>query len=88
MDSQPYPDREPGESLEEYKVRLEKEYYTRCTDRKTFDTVDILRFDRNTFTYYPVNFFSEELTRHIISRLDNEDLEVFRKFALENWRCA
>lgn len=88
LDSQPYPDREPGEPLDEYQVRLQKEYYTRRTDRKTFDTVDILRFDKDTFTYYPVNFFSEELTRHIISRLDKEDLEAFKKFALENWRCA
>ena len=95
LDSIPYPDREPGESLEEYKVRLDKEYYTRRTDRKTFDTRDVMVFDRNTFTYdvardengNPV-FFSPELTRHIFSRIPLDEVDKWKGWVLENWKVG
>lgn len=88
LDSKPYPLQEEGESLEAYKVRLDREYYTRVTDRKMFDTVDILHFDKNTFTYHTDAFFSEELTKHILNRLPKNDIPEFKKFALENWEVA
>lgn len=88
LDSKPYPDREEGEPIEEYRVRLEKEYYTRVTDRRMFEAVDILHFDKMTFTYVTDEFFSEELTRHILNRLPKEDIPEFKKFALENWGAA
>ena len=95
LDSIPYPDREPGENLEEYKVRLDKEYYTRRTDRKTFDTRDVMVFDRNTFTYdvardengNPV-FFSPELTRHIFSRIPLDEVDKWKGWVLENWKVG
>ena len=93
LDSIPYPDRERNESLEEYKIRLDKEYYTRRTDRLTFTTQDVMRFDTKTFTYdvardaygNPV-FFSDTLTKHIFSRLARDEVEMWRAWVLENWK--
>ena len=95
LDSVPYPDRNKGESLEEYKIRLDKEYYTRRTDRKTFDTQDVLRFNTHTFTYdvardekgNPV-FFSPQLTKHIFSRLPVDEVDEWKAWVLENWGGA
>ena len=95
LDSVPYPDRNKGESLEEYKIRLDKEYYTRRTDRKTFDTQDVLRFNTHTFTYdvardengNPV-FFSPQLTKHIFSRLPVDEVDKWKEWVLENWGGA
>lgn len=92
LDSVPYPDKEPGESLEEYKVRLDKEYYTRRTDRQSFTTRDVLVFDPHTFTYdvardktgRPV-FFSPELTKHIFSRLPVDVVQRWKDWVNKYW---
>lgn len=92
LDSIPYPEREPGESLDEYKVRLDKEYYTRVTDRETFTTKDVLVFDRINFEYKIARnedgepqFFSPELTNHIFSRLPVDEIDKWKAWVLENW---
>lgn len=92
LDSIPYPEREPGEDLEEYRVRLEKEYYTRVTDRETFTTRDVLVFDRMNFEYKIARtetgepqFFSPELTNHIFSRLPVDEIDHWKSWVLENW---
>lgn len=92
LDSVPYPTQEKGESLEHYRVRLEKEYYTRCTDRETFTTRDVLVFNPHTFAYdvardkdgKPV-FFSAELTKHIISRLPVDEVDHWKQWINFNW---
>lgn len=92
LDSVPYPEQQPGESIEAYRVRLEKEYYTRCTDRETFTTRDVLVFNPHTFTYdvardekgNPV-FFSAELTKHIISRLPVDEVDHWKQWINHNW---
>lgn len=93
LDSVPYPDREEGEPLDEYKVRLDKEYYTRRTDRLTFTTRDVMVFDVDTFTYSVARdekgqavFFSPELTKHIFSRLPRDEVRVWKEWVLANWR--
>lgn len=93
LDSIPYPERGPKEPLDEYQVRLQKEYYTRRTDRETFTTRDVLVFNPHTFTYdvardkkgNPV-FFSPELTKHIFSRLPVDEVDVWKQWVLENWK--
>ena len=92
LDSIPYPEREPGEPLDEYKVRLDKEYYTRRTDRLTFTTRDILRFNNQTFTYDVARdkdgkpmFFSPQLTKHIFSRIAVDEIDYWKSWVLENW---
>lgn len=93
LDSKPYPDRLPGESLQAYSVRLNKEYYTRSTDRETFTTRDVLVFNPHTFTYDVARdehgnpqFFSPELTKHIFSRLPVDEVEKWRKWVLDTWK--
>lgn len=92
LDSQPYPSQRPGESNEDYRLRLDKEYYVRRTDRQMFTTQDVIRFNPATYTYdvardakgKPI-FFSVELTKHIFSRIEKEDQQYWRNFVLENW---
>lgn len=92
LDSVPYPEREKDEPLDEYKVRLDKEYYTRRTDRQSFTTRDVLVFNPHTFTYdvardengVPV-FFSPELTKHIFSRLPVEEVQKWKTWVLKYW---
>lgn len=92
LDQQPYPDQQPGESLEAYRVRLEKEYYTRVTDRQSFTTKNVLEFRLDTFTYdvardshgNPV-FFSPELTKHIFERLPREQVTYWRDWVNKYW---
>lgn len=92
LDSVPYPEQQRGESMEQYKIRLQKEYFTRCTDRETFTTRDVLVFNPHTFTYdvardskgNPV-FFSAELTKHIISRLPVDEVDHWKQWINHNW---
>ena len=80
------------EPLDEYKVRLDKEYYTRSTDRLSFVTQDVLVFNYATFTYEvardangkPV-FFSPALTKHIFSRIPKEKRQVWIDWVNEHW---
>lgn len=95
LDSLPYPEREPGEPLDEYKVRLDKEYYTRRTDRLTFDTRDVMVFDTKTFTYDVARdekgnprFFSPQLTKHIFSRIAVDEVDRWKNWVLDNWGAA
>lgn len=92
LDSCPYPERDANETLEEYKIRLDKEYYTRRTDRESFTTRDVCRFDPHTFKYdvardetgKPV-FFSAQLARHIISRLPTDEVAYWKKYITQYW---
>lgn len=65
--------------------KLTEEYYKRQTDRISFTTRDVLRYDRATSTYYVVNRFTEETEEHIRKRLDKRKLEEFDLFMLDNW---
>lgn len=92
LDSVPYPDRENGEPLDEYQVRLQKEYYTRRTDRQSFTTRDVLVFNPHTFTYdvardssgKPI-WFSAELTKHIFSRLPVDVVQKWKDWVNRYW---
>ncbi len=92
LDSVPYPERDKGEPLDEYQVRLQKEYYTRRTDRQSFTTRDVLVFNPHTFTYdvardkegRPV-FFSPELTKHIFSRLPVQVVQQWKDWVDKYW---
>lgn len=93
LDAKPYPEQMPGESNENYKIRLDKEYYTRRTDRQSFTTRDVLVFNPHTFEYdvardkngLPV-FFSPELTKHIFSRLPTEVVQQWKEWVDLYWR--
>lgn len=92
LDEKPYPSQNPGESNEDYKIRLDREYYTRVTDRQSFTTRDVLVFDPHTFTYdvardktgKPV-FYSPELTKHIFSRLPTDAVQKWKEWVNKYW---
>lgn len=63
----------------------ERVYYIKQTERSTFKTVDILHFDKETFTYVADEFMSRELTEHICQRLSEEREAEFVEFALKYW---
>lgn len=65
--------------------KLTEEYYKRVTDRTCFSTHDIMRFDRQSCTYYTVDRFSAETENHIRVRLNKKACEEFDLFMLENW---
>lgn len=95
LDSQPYPTQRPGESNDDYRLRLDKEYYIRRTDRLMFTTQDVIRFNQRTYTYEVAKdakgrpmFFSAELTKHIFSRIDEKDVPHWKAWVLENWGNA
>jgi pilus assembly protein CpaF len=65
--------------------KVTEEYYKRVTDRTSFTTHDIMRYDRISRAYYAVDRFSEDTETHIRSRLGAEDREEFDLFMLEHW---
>lgn len=86
LDNQPYPERDPGESAEEYTVRLRKEFYIRTTDRQMFETVDVLHFDKKTYSYVTDTWFSAELTEHMLGAMEPEESVKFADFVKANWK--
>lgn len=83
----PYPEIDE-ENLELSELQLRKEYYTRVTDRKLFDTRDILKYDLTTHTYVPLNFFSVELSKHMIEAMLPSDRAQFKQYYQKNWPVA
>lgn len=72
--------------LQYAKVHNELVKAKKQTEQKAFDTVDIIRFDYDSFTYVPVNPLSETLTAHILSRLPKDEKAGFIDFMLSNFK--
>lgn len=64
----------------------QRRYYEKTTENRRFVAVDILHFDVDTWTYVTDDFFSPELTKHILSRLPEEQVDEFAEFAESNWK--
>lgn len=77
-----YPDLDP-EDLEFSKAELDREYYARQTDRKTFEVKDIIRYDLKTDTYIGVNMPSDELLSDMFKCLEDKEQEDFNAFLLK-----
>lgn len=80
----PYPDVERND-LEYTKAVLEREYYERSTDRVSFTTHDILRYDLNTDTYYVVDRFSPALESKMRMVMHPDILKAYDMFMFTNW---
>lgn len=80
-----YPERLPGEPVDEYQVRLTKRYYEITTTEKRFYTHNILVFDKNTWEYKPVEWVSRELTEHIFKCLPRDSVDYWRSWVLQNF---
>jgi len=83
--SVPYPEYDPGNPVDSMN-NITKEYYTRQTDRKSFATRDILRYNLETDTYEPCEWFTTELTRKMLEVMPPDKTQEFKAFILDNWR--
>lgn len=80
----PYPKYDPKDPVNSMN-RIQTEYYRRRTDRMSFTTIDILRFDHDEFAYHTTHWFSKGLTRHMMSRIPKEHRAAFKALA-QNWK--
>ena len=75
----PYPDIDES-NLELSKVRLDREFYSRSTDRKTFEVQDIIKYDLETDSYYTVKPPSDELLYAMLNCMDKDTRDEFYSF--------
>ena len=80
----PYPELDKSD-LEFSKASLDREYYERSTDRVSFTTHDILRYDIDTHTYYVVDRFSPALESKMRSVMHPDVRKEYDKFMFTNW---
>lgn len=80
----PYPDLDET-NLEYSKALLDKEYYERSTDRVSFYTHDILKYDLNTHTYYVADRFSPALESRMRMAMHPDVRKAYDKFIFTNW---
>ncbi|MFD0588518.1 pilus assembly protein CpaF [Paenibacillus sp. GCM10027627] len=83
--SVPYPDYDKSDPLHSMN-EITKEYYNRSTDRKSFMTRDILKYNLETNTYETYDWFSTELTQKMLDVMPLDKMQDFKKFILDNWR--
>lgn len=79
----PYPELDM-ENLEWSRANVEKEYYTRTTDRQTFIVKDLIRYDKKNDTYVPVNPISVKLLQHMINCIPESEVSNFKNF-IKHW---
>lgn len=76
----------PYPSLNESSMdEITREYYTRQTDRVSFKSRDILRFNMEKEIYEPVMRMSPMMESHIMKNLKKEDRDEFVAYILSNW---
>ncbi|THF74757.1 hypothetical protein [Cohnella fermenti] len=83
--SVPYPDYDTSAPVHSMN-RITKEYYTRQTDRKSFATRDILKYNLETDTYETYDWFTTELTQKMLEVMPPDKVKEFKSFILDNWR--
>lgn len=80
----PYPELDKSD-LEYSKASLDREYYERSTDRVSFTTHDILRYNVDTHTYYVVDRFSPALESKMRLVMHPDVRKEYDKFMFTNW---
>lgn len=66
-------------------TRIQKEYYTRTTDRVRFQSRHIIEFNPETMTYEAKSLYTPGMLESILKNLDDEDRKGFIKFYRKNW---
>jgi len=64
---------------------ITKEYYVRQTDRQTFITRDILKYDVKTHTYYTADWLSQNLSDYMLHNISDQKRGEFKQFIADNW---
>ena len=80
----PYPEVDKND-LDYSRAVLDREYYERSTDRVSFYSHDILKYDVSTHTYYVADRFSPALESKMRSVMTPEVLKAYDKFIFKNW---
>ena len=80
----PYPDLDKND-LEFSKAQLDREYYERTTDRVSFYSHDILKYDTDTHTYYVCDRFSPALESKMRMVMHPDVRKAYDKFIFTNW---
>ncbi len=81
----PYPEYN-AKNPEAAKYELDKEYYNRETDRISFSTHDILRYNKDTDTYEIGECFSDYLYERLYEAMPEQDKVGFKNFIDYYWR--
>lgn len=66
-------------------MSLTREYYTRRTDRVKFTSRYIVKFNKDTMTYEPGEWYTPEIESSIVSNLSEEDRVGFKAFHDRYW---
>ena len=80
----PYPEYDEAQP-EKARFNLDREYYYRETDRISFSTHDILRYNKDTDTYEIGEAFSPYLYDRLYEAMPNEDKKGFEQFIKYYW---
>lgn len=64
---------------------LNREYYQRTTDRVRYSRREIIRFNKETMTYEPNEWYSPERFANILQRLPDNLKPEFIQFFKDNW---
>ena len=97
-----YPERKDYSTMEEYKLALleyyvkttaykadlDREFYTRTTDRPRFKSHKIIVFDPETMTYKTNEHMSPEYMSRILNNLSKENRKAFKEWYKQNWNVA
>jgi pilus assembly protein CpaF len=84
----PYPDIFSTDNMTEALMQLvaiQKEYYTRRTDRVRFTSRQIIRFNQNTMSYEPGEWYTPETFKKMLNKMTRADQEAFIAFKNEYW---
>jgi pilus assembly protein CpaF len=83
-ESVPYPD-VSRKDLDFSKAVLDREYYSRMTDRETFTTRCLIRYDMDTDSYVAEELPSEGLIKYMLSVMPIEFRDSFKEFIKTQW---
>lgn len=61
-------------------IKIFREYAIRSTDRPNFRVVELIRFDRETKTYYTKNRPSMDLIEYMLNRIPEDYIDGFKHF--------
>lgn len=64
---------------------LNREYYTRTTDRVRFKSREIIKFNPETMTYEAKEGYTPEMLKTIITKLQGDDRKNFIAWYRKNW---
>lgn len=65
---------------------LQREYYTRSTDRVRFTSRHVIEFNPETMSYETKDLYTNEALRRMLNKLKGEDRKNFIAWYRENWK--